>query len=95
MTKKSFLLSAAILLAASSEADSKFKLSQPLSLCSSIKIVLYTVFYCTPTFSFYFYADSRGEGVEVSFLSAPRLSDIFFLRLSVGSVVFVSGAYPV
>ncbi|WP_413679852.1 hypothetical protein [Phocaeicola vulgatus] len=40
-----------------------------------------------------FYADSRAEGVEFqTILSASRLSDIFFMRLSVASVVFVSGA---
>ena len=42
---------------------------------------------------FVFYADSRAEGVEFqTILSASRLSDIFFMRLSVASVVFVSGA---
>ncbi len=42
---------------------------------------------------FCFYADSRAEGVEFqTILSASRLSDIFFMRLSVASVVFVSGA---
>ncbi|KAB4019249.1 hypothetical protein GAQ73_16940 [Bacteroides uniformis] len=42
---------------------------------------------------FYFNADSRAEGVEFqTILSASRLSDIFFMRLSVASVVFVSGA---
>uniref|UniRef100_UPI003FD7AE61 hypothetical protein n=1 Tax=Leyella stercorea TaxID=363265 RepID=UPI003FD7AE61 len=40
-----------------------------------------------------FNADSRAEGVEFqTILSASRLSDIFFMRLSVASVVFVSGA---
>ena len=43
---------------------------------------------------FVFYADSRAEGVEFqTILSASRLSDIFFMRLSVASVVFVSGAW--
>lgn len=39
-----------------------------------------------------FYADSRGEGVEVSlnFFPVSRKSDLFFMRLPVGSVVFVS-----
>ena len=42
---------------------------------------------------FVFNADSRAEGVEFqTILSASRLSDIFFMRLSVASVVFVSGA---
>ena len=42
---------------------------------------------------FVFYADSRAEGVEFqTILSTSRLSDIFFMRLSVASVVFVSGA---
>jgi len=41
----------------------------------------------------FFNADSRAEGVEFqTILSASRLSDIFFMRLSVASVVFVSGA---
>ncbi len=41
----------------------------------------------------FFNADSRVEGVEFqTILSASRLSDIFFMRLSVASVVFVSGA---
>ena len=41
----------------------------------------------------FIYADSRAEGVEFqTILSASRLSDIFFMRLSVASVVFVSGA---
>lgn len=41
---------------------------------------------------FVFNADSRAEGVEFqTILSASRLSDIF-MRLSVASVVFVSGA---
>ena len=43
---------------------------------------------------FLFYADSRGEGVEFLFY-LPLVYPTFFLRLSVGSVVFVSGAYPV
>ena len=36
----------------------------------------------------------RGEGVEVSqnFFPVSRKSDFFFMRLPVGSVVFVSGA---
>lgn len=42
---------------------------------------------------FVFNADSRAEGVEFqTILSASRLSDIFLMRLSVASVVFVSGA---
>ena len=42
---------------------------------------------------FVFNADSRAEGVEFqTILSASRLSDIFLMRLSVTSVVFVSGA---
>ena len=44
-------------------------------------------------FLIFFNADSRAEGVEFqTILSASRLSDIFFMRLSVASVVFVSGA---
>lgn len=43
-------------------------------------------------FVFIFNADSRAEGVEFPTLYASRLSDIFLMRLSVASVVFVSGA---
>lgn len=40
-----------------------------------------------------FYADSRAEGVEFQpLVSASRISDIFFMRLSFTSVVSVSGA---
>ena len=43
---------------------------------------------------FVFNADSRAEGVEFqTILSVSHLSDIFFMRLSVASVVFVSGAF--
>ncbi|EEC94100.1 hypothetical protein PRABACTJOHN_04542 [Parabacteroides johnsonii DSM 18315] len=51
--------------------------------------------YCCPHIRCFliFNADSRAEGVEFqTILSASRLSDIFFMRLSVASVVFVSGA---
>jgi hypothetical protein len=46
-------------------------------------------------FSLKFYADSRSEGVTFQLLSASRLSDNFFMRLSVGSVIFISVAFLV
>ncbi|EYE41136.1 hypothetical protein DW035_15670 [Phocaeicola plebeius] len=58
------------------------------------RILLLSLFSYPLFFDFlFFYADSRAEGVEFqTILSASRLSDIFFMRLSVASVVFVSGA---
>ncbi len=52
-----------------------------------------TPFTISPMMPQIFNADSRAEGVEFqTILSASRLSDIFLMRLSVASVVFVSGA---
>ena len=57
-------------------------------------VKLVWLFHIFAVFDFFvFNADSRAEGVEFqTILSASRLSDIFFMRLSVASVVFVSGA---
>ncbi|RGK18582.1 hypothetical protein DXD33_02875 [Phocaeicola vulgatus] len=58
-----------------------------------LRILLLLLFSYPLFLIFIFYADSRAEGVEFqTILSASRLSDIFFMRLSVASVVFVSGA---
>lgn len=45
--------------------------------------------------SFNFMRIQEARELRFNYLSLSRLSDIFFMRLSVGSVVFVSGAFPV
>ena len=67
-------------------------IANPMCCAICLKFAVAVIFSLFLIFCF-FNADSRVEGVEFqTILSASRLSDIFFMRLSVASVVFVSGA---
>ena len=45
--------------------------------------------------SFNFMRIQEARELRFNYISLSRFSDIFFMRLSLGSVVFVSGAFPV
>lgn len=65
-------------------------IANPMYCATCLKFAVAVI---STLFLIFFNADSRAEGVEFqTILSASRLSDIFFMRLSVASVVFVSGA---
>ena len=67
-------------------------IASPMYCAICLKFAVAVIFSLFLIFCF-LNADSRVEGVEFqTILSASRLSDIFFMRLSVASVVFVSGA---
>lgn len=67
------------------------KRSEPATATSAQTAILYLVFIFAVFLSLCGFK-RWGSWVSIIFLSASRLSDVFFMRFSVGSVVFVSGA---
>lgn len=64
---------------------------EPASASTTQIDILYLSFILSDFFDFMRILEVRELGFHFNVL-CPRVSDIFFMRLSVGSVVFVSGA---
>ena len=64
---------------------------EPATATSAQTAILYLVFIFAVFLSLCGFK-RWGSWVSIIFLSVSRLSDVFFMRFSVGSVVFVSGA---